>query len=63
MEKTEKNIRPQDKWDAKAGMVPKTYKVKKEDAEAFAKVCKEKNMAVGVTLSQLMREYVEQNKN
>ena len=57
----EKKIRPQDKWDAKAGMVPKTYKVKKEDAEAFAKACKENKVAVGVTLSQLMRAYVEQN--
>ena len=32
----EKKSRPQDKWDAKAGMVPKTYKVKKEAAEAFS---------------------------
>ena len=25
----ERKVRPQDKWDAKAGMVPKTYKVRK----------------------------------
>ena len=58
----EKKIRAQDRWDEKAGMVPKTYKVKKKDAEAFAALCKEQGVAVGVTLSQLMRKYVEQNR-
>ena len=58
----EKKLRAQDRWDAKAGMVSKTYKVKKEDAEAFAEVCKEQGAAVGVTLSKLMRQYVELNK-
>lgn len=33
----EKKIRPQDKWDAKAGMVPKTYKVKKRRCRGFCK--------------------------
>ena len=58
----EKKARAQDRWDEKAGMVPKTYKVKKADAEAFAAACKEQGVAVGITLSKLMRQYVEQNK-
>ena len=31
----EKKVRPQDKWDAKAGLVPKTYKVNEKVAEEF----------------------------
>lgn len=58
----EKKARPQDKWDAKAGMVPKTYKVKKQAAEEFAAVCKSQGIAVGIKLSELMKSYVEQNK-
>ena len=58
----EKKQRPQDKWDAKAGMIAKTYKVKKDDAEAFAEVCKANGVALGIKLSELMRQYVEQNK-
>lgn len=57
-----KKVRPQDKWDAKAGMVPKTYKVKKEAAEAFAAKCKKQGVSVGIKLSELMSEYVEQSK-
>lgn len=59
---TEKKARPQDKWDAKAGMTAKTYKVKKDDADRFAGLCKRQGKAVGVTLSELMRQYVEQNQ-
>ncbi|MDO5346302.1 MAG: hypothetical protein Q4E91_11240 [Lachnospiraceae bacterium] len=58
----EKKIRPQDKWDAKAGMVPKTYKVKKEAAEAFAETCKAQGVAVGIKLSELMMAYAEQHR-
>lgn len=58
----EKKSRPQDKWDAKAGMVPKTYKVKKDAAEAFAALCKSQGVAVGIKLSELMQTYVNQNQ-
>lgn len=58
----EKKARPQDKWDAKAGMVPKTYKVKKEAAEAFAAKCKEQGVSIGVKLSELMNMYIEENR-
>ena len=58
----EKKARPQDKWDARAGMVPKTYKVKKEAAETFAAKCKEQGFIIGIKLSELMSAYVEHNK-
>ena len=58
----EKKSRPQDKWDAKAGMVPKTYKVKKEAAETFAAKCKEQGVSIGIKLSELMSLYTEDNR-
>ena len=42
----EKKKRPQDKWDEKAGLAPKTYKVNKEVAEEFRQACKEAGVAV-----------------
>lgn len=51
--------RPQDKWDEKAGMVAKTYKVKKEAADAFAECCKANGYAMGIKLSELMQNFVE----
>ena len=36
----EKKIRPQDKWDKKAGVAAKTYKVNAETAEEFKEACK-----------------------
>ena len=58
----EKKASPQDKWDARAGMVPKTYKVKKEAAETFAAKCKEQGVSIGIKLSELMIAYAEQDK-
>ena len=58
----EKKSRPQDKWDAKAGMVPKTYKVKKEAAETFAAKCKGQGVSIGIKLSELMSLYTEDNR-
>lgn len=58
----EKKNRPQDKWDAKAGMVAKTYKVKKEAAETFAAKCKEQGISIGIKLSELMSMYTENNR-
>ncbi len=55
----EKKIRPQDKWDAKAGMTSKTYKVKKETAERFAEVCKSQGLAIGIQLTKLMQEFID----
>ena len=39
-ENSKKKLRPQDRWDAKSGIVAKTYKVNKEVAEKFKEACK-----------------------
>ena len=52
----EKKKRPQDRWDEKAGMISKTYKVNKKVAEEFQVACKEKGIAMGVQLTNMMKE-------
>lgn len=58
----EKKNRPQDKWDAKAGLVPKTYKVNKEVAEGFKTACKKSGVAMGTQLTKMMKEFIEEVK-
>ncbi len=58
----EKKNRPQDKWDAKAGMVSKSYKVKEETAKEFAAVCRKQGVSIGIKLTELMQAYIEENQ-
>lgn len=55
----EKKTRPQDKWDAKAGVISKTYKVNKSVAEEFQIVCKRSGVAMGTQLTNMMKEFIE----
>ena len=57
----EKKVRPQDKWDAKAGLVPKTYKVNEKVAEEFRAVCKSKGIAMGSQITKMMKEFIDQS--
>lgn len=59
----EKRKRPQDKWDEKAGLVPKTYKVNKEVEEEFRQACKEAGIAMGTQLTKLMKQFIEEVNN
>lgn len=58
----EKKIRPQDKWDEKAGVVSKTYKVNKQTAEDFKEVCKKKGVSMGPQITKMMQEFIEKNR-
>lgn len=59
----ESKERPQDKWDAKAGLIPKTYKVSKEVAEEFQRLCKTKGIAMGKQLTKMMDEFIKETKS
>lgn len=59
----ERKQRPQDKWDEKAGLVPKTYKINKKVAEEFKESCKESGVAMGTQLTKLMKQFVEEVNN
>lgn len=58
----EKKIRPQDRWDAKAGVTAKSYKVDRKTADEFKKTCKRLGISMGPQLTKMMREFIEQNK-
>lgn len=56
----ESKKRPQDKWDAKAGLVAKTYKVNKEAAEEFQRCCKAQGIAMGTQLTKMMQDFIKE---
>lgn len=58
----EKKIRPQDKWNAKAGLISKSYKLKRELVDAFADACEKAGVSQAGQLSMMMREFIEKNK-
>ena len=58
----EKKIRQQDKWNAKAGLISKSYKLKRELVEAFADACEKAGVSQAGQLSMMMREFIEKNK-
>lgn len=57
--KEDKKRRPQDKWDEKAGMISKTYKVNRKVAEEFQIACKQAGVAMGTQLTKMMKEFTE----
>ncbi len=58
----EKKIRPQDKWNAKAGLISKSYKLKRELVEAFADACEKAGVSQAGQLSRMMSDFIEKNK-
>lgn len=60
MSEANKKVRPQDKWDAKAGVISKTYKVNKEVADRFQVACKKAGVAMGTQLTKMMKEFIEE---
>ncbi len=56
----EKKIRPQDKWNAKVGLISKSYKLKKELVEEFANACEKSGVSQAGQLSKMMKQYIEE---
>lgn len=55
----EKKERPQDRWDKKAGVVSKTYKVDEKTAKEYQIACKTAGVAMGTQLTKMMRMFIE----
>lgn len=55
-----KKIRPQDKWNAKAGLVSKSYKLKQEVVEEFAKACERAEVSQAAQLTKMMLGFIEE---
>ena len=58
----EKKIRPQDKWNAKAGYISKSYKLKREVVEQFAEACEKADVSQAAQLTKMMNEFIENQK-
>lgn len=58
----EKKIRPQDRWNAKAGLISKSYKLKKELVEQFAEACSAAGVSQASQLSKMMKQFIEEVK-
>jgi len=59
----EKKIRSQDKWNAKAGLISKSYKLKRELTEQFAEACEKAGVSQAGQITKMMKEFIdEQNK-
>lgn len=56
----EKKVRPQDRWNMKAGYISKSYKLKKELVEQFEQTCKAAGVSQAGKLTQLMKAFIEE---
>lgn len=59
---TDKKERPQDRWDAKAGVKTCGYKLHTEIAEQFRETCKRVGISQAKALEGLMQEFIEQHR-
>lgn len=50
------------KYEKKAGWISKSYKLKKELVEQFAKACKSAGVSQAGQISKMMKEFIERYK-
>lgn len=48
------------KYQDKIGLIPKTYKLKKELTDRFSEVCAQRGVSQSAILSQLMEEWIKE---
>lgn len=48
------------KYEAKAGWVSKSYKLKREVVDAFAEACEKAGVSAAGQLTRMMKEFIEQ---
>ena len=58
----EKKIRPQDRWNAKAGLISKSYKLKKQVVEEFAQACETAGFSQASKITELMESFIRSVK-
>ena len=50
------------KYEAKAGWISKSYKLRKADVEGFKETCERLGISQAGQLTKMMRDFIEQNK-
>ena len=58
----DKKIRPQDKWNAKAGYVSRSYKLKNDVAVEFKETCERIGVSQAGQLTKMMKQFIDDNK-
>ncbi len=58
----EKRVRPQDRWNAKAGLISKSYKLQREIVEQFAEACEAAGVSQAAQLTRMMKAFIEEQK-
>lgn len=58
----EKKIRPQDRWNAKAGLISKSYKLKKQVVTEFAQACETAGVSQASKITELMETFIHSVK-
>ena len=56
-----KKKRPQDIWNAKAGYISKSYKLKKDVVKEFAEACNIAGVSQAGQLTKMMKAFIEEN--
>ena len=51
------------KYQQKIGLIAKSYKLKKELVDEFSETCDRLGVGKAATISRLMKEFIESNKN
>lgn len=54
--------RANEKWQKKAGYIVKSFKIKSETAERFAKACEEAGVSQAAKITELMEEFSKHGK-
>lgn len=54
--------RASQRYQQKVGLVSKSYKLRKELCDEFAKACKKAGTSQSAEITKFMREFIEQNK-
>lgn len=55
-----KKVRPQDKWNQKAGLVSKSYKLRKSLVDEFARACEKAGVSQASQITRMMQEFIRQ---
>lgn len=54
----DKKVRPQDRWNEKAGLISKSYKLKREVVEEFKVACDKAGVSQASQITKMMQEFI-----
>ena len=55
----ERKITPQERWQAKVGVISKAYKLKKDLVDEFTRACEKAGISQAKQISKMMKEFID----